>query len=739
MFEIRTDNKVTKSVTSESEIARGSEVQKLHDWVEVEPTGDPVTVAVMDSGIDQRAVDTIRGPFQNTEVTKRHDVTGSGTGEDAIGHGTGVASIIGGATSKVELYSVRIFGSEGRTGMNEIQEAYEWLLAHADEIDVVNMSWGTTQDVPEINQLHERLISKGIHDVVAAGNCLTGNTWVLTTDGWKRMHNLYRMGEGTGIISYDEETGEFVKDDVTETFKRDLDDDEKLLRIYTDEGHVVEATEDHKFLTSEGYKRAGNLSTDDEIITRPDADSVRKVPDFYDGKTNPAEKGVDLAEGAHPSGQDHVQFKEKVEVECPNCGNKKEIKPHRAHSEKGFCSSKCSAEYHDLVPPQISSEEAKNRMPDKLPEIGAEALKEWREKNPEEQKRLAQNKTFLGQRGDPSTLPHNPNVAKKGAYAAHEKLRDSDEKTSIEKAVAEMLDEIGVSYEDEYLLKNENGGMLTAIDFAFPERKIAVYCDGNYWHNYPDGTDKDRRITTELESRGWKVMRFWENDIQGSPDEVKRKLGKEITNGASVTRIEEIENKTVYDVSVKGNHNFIANGLVVHNSGSDGGSPATASKAFSAGAVDEDGKPVRFSSFDPDQGNPDVAAVGKNVVMARAPGTSMGVPINDSFTKASGTSFSAPYTAAAYVNGIYKKRQSWDEAFKRASEDIPGTKKDGAGLLKLKPALESDDKKRVVDASAWNFKGNDTVWINADWLSEKATSAEKLDETKDHVDIRFKK
>jgi len=347
MFEIRTDN-VHTSAAGNNDIARHKEIVKLHDWVNKDTyssygKSDKPTVAVMDSGISETLSEN-HGWFDTAEVTKRYDVTGSGVGQDQIGHGSGVASIIAGNTPPVELYSVKIFGAEGRTGMTEIRDAYDWLIANADDIDVVNMSWGSSQDVPEINRLHEELISKDVIDIVAAGN-----------------------------------------------------------------------------------------------------------------------------------------------------------------------------------------------------------------------------------------------------------------------------------------------------------------------------------------------------------------------------------------------------------TGADGGSPATSPNAFSVGAVDEDGNPVRFSSFDPNQGNPDLAAIGKNVVMARAPETAMGTPLNDNWTKASGTSFSAPYTAAAYVNALYRKRQNWDSVLMSSADDVKGVKKDGAGILKLNAALKSDDEQKTVKASSWNFNGNDTVWLDADWVPENVSEAEKLGETKDYIDIRIKK
>lgn len=196
----------------------------------------------------------------------------------------------------------------------------------------------------------------------------------------------------------------------------------------------------------------------------------------------------------------------------------------------------------------------------------------------------------------------------------------------------------------------------------------------------------------------------------------------------------------------KGVHDVVAAG----NTGGEGGSPATSHAAFSVGAVDEDGDLTRFTSRDPNQDNPDVAAVGKNVKMARAPGASMGTLLGDRFVKASGTSFSAPYTSAAYVNALYRARQSWDSTFERVAPDIPGTEADGEGLLKLQPALESadadgrvpagpDGPTATADATVVQFTEENTVFLDADWLPEGDAVAEKLGETKDAVDVRLRK
>jgi hypothetical protein len=186
-----------------------------------------------------------------------------------------------------------------------------------------------------------------------------------------------------------------------------------------------------------------------------------------------------------------------------------------------------------------------------------------------------------------------------------------------------------------------------------------------------------------------------------------------------------------------GVHDCVAAG----NTGEDGGSPATADGAFSVGALTEDGEPTRFSSFNPDKGNPDVAAVGKDTKMARAPGTSMGSPLGDDFTKASGTSFAAPYTASGYVLAHHQKPASWDKRLMGSATDIPGTPKDGGGVLKLSPALDGrtpDSPDPTANAEAWGFSVGEVVYLDADWIPDDASEAVLRDESKRGATIEFR-
>lgn len=71
-------------------------------------------------------------------------------------------------------------------------------------------------------------------------------------------------------------------------------------------------------------------------------------------------------------------------------------------------------------------------------------------------------------------------------------------------------------------------------DIAFIGKKIAVFCDSEFWHGYDweerkkdfkshqdfwipkieRNIKRDKEVTTKLESEGWVVLRFWGNEIK---------------------------------------------------------------------------------------------------------------------------------------------------------------------------------------------------------------------------------
>ncbi|MFI0815458.1 S8 family serine peptidase [Streptomyces sp. NPDC021098] len=79
--------------------------------------------------------------------------------------------------------------------------------------------------------------------------------------------------------------------------------------------------------------------------------------------------------------------------------------------------------------------------------------------------------------------------------------------------------------------------------------------------------------------------------------------------------------------------------------------PGIADSALTVGAVDKSDKWATFSSRGPRTGDyavkPEITAPGVNITAARAAGTTMGTPVNDLYTTASGTSMATPHVAGA--------------------------------------------------------------------------------------------
>ncbi|WP_237103016.1 S8 family serine peptidase [Nonomuraea sp. MG754425] len=119
--------------------------------------------------------------------------------------------------------------------------------------------------------------------------------------------------------------------------------------------------------------------------------------------------------------------------------------------------------------------------------------------------------------------------------------------------------------------------------------------------------------------------------------------------------------------------------------------PGAAESALTVAAVDKSDKLADFSSQGPRLGGglkPDIAAPGANIVAARAAGTTMGTPVDDHYTGASGTSMATPHVAGAAAI-LAQEHPDWKAAQLKAA--LMSTAKDdglhvyqqGAGRVDL--------------------------------------------------------
>ena len=69
------------------------------------------------------------------------------------------------------------------------------------------------------------------------------------------------------------------------------------------------------------------------------------------------------------------------------------------------------------------------------------------------------------------------------------------------------------------------------VDFVCPKIKLIIEIDGGQ-HNEPKNIEYDNKRTEFLESKGYKVLRFWNIDIyeniNGVLEEIEKHIGKDI-------------------------------------------------------------------------------------------------------------------------------------------------------------------------------------------------------------------
>lgn len=106
----------------------------------------------------------------------------------------------------------------------------------------------------------------------------------------------------------------------------------------------------------------------------------------------------------------------------------------------------------------------------------------------------------------------------------------SKRRTGIELKIGKVLSEVNLKFNEQFPLEG-----ITVVDFYLSEYKIVIYCDGDFWHKGEwakrhDVIRKDNWQNKVLESRGYKVFRFSETDIDTSPEKCMNLVSRFILN-----------------------------------------------------------------------------------------------------------------------------------------------------------------------------------------------------------------
>ncbi len=115
--------------------------------------------------------------------------------------------------------------------------------------------------------------------------------------------------------------------------------------------------------------------------------------------------------------------------------------------------------------------------------------------------------------------------------------------SQIENRLAKALWRAGIRYRKQYRIFGKP-------DFVIVNRRIAIFCDSEFWHGYRWGVRRrlehksnrsywfpkiernrarDRLVNRQLRNAGWTVIRFWEREIIRAPEKCAAQVLAKLT------------------------------------------------------------------------------------------------------------------------------------------------------------------------------------------------------------------
>ena len=150
---------------------------------------------------------------------------------------------------------------------------------------------------------------------------------------------------------------------------------------------------------------------------------------------------------------------------------------------------------------------------------------EWQAKTREALLRLHNDPAWKeSQRQVMERVKKNPSYIANQLSGFKKWLKSKKPRTSIEKKVFSVLEEIGVRFSEQKFIKRY------AYDFYLPDQNILIETDGCFWHgcsicgfNKLDSNNDD--IKTQLASKfGFRLLRLQEHSINADPEYAKTQI-----------------------------------------------------------------------------------------------------------------------------------------------------------------------------------------------------------------------
>jgi very-short-patch-repair endonuclease len=78
----------------------------------------------------------------------------------------------------------------------------------------------------------------------------------------------------------------------------------------------------------------------------------------------------------------------------------------------------------------------------------------------------------------------------------------------------------------DFEIKDDHDHLITVPDFAWPDVKLAVYCDGFAIHGNRETLEGDASKRNFIQGRGWTVLTYWGRTILKNPDACAKQVGE---------------------------------------------------------------------------------------------------------------------------------------------------------------------------------------------------------------------
>ncbi len=124
--------------------------------------------------------------------------------------------------------------------------------------------------------------------------------------------------------------------------------------------------------------------------------------------------------------------------------------------------------------------------------------------------------------------------------------------TKLEKHFLELLS--SELYRKGYRYRKHYSRLPGKPDVVFVKHRLVIFLDGDFWHGYnfnklrkrlpkkywlpkiKRNIQRDKKVNFALEKMGWKVLRFWEHEIQKNPSKIIAKIKKGLMQHATIKR-----------------------------------------------------------------------------------------------------------------------------------------------------------------------------------------------------------